>query len=58
MLIKIIYTYIDNAESILPSRKRSEMLATDMTSIYRAQITALWENVEGSQVLLKCSINK
>ncbi|KAG0191120.1 exocyst complex component exo84 [Apophysomyces sp. BC1034] len=35
--------------SILPRRERSELMTTDMQSIYRAQIMNLWENVEGSQ---------
>lgn len=29
--------------------KRNDMKGTDLQSIYRAQITALWDNVEGSQ---------
>ncbi|KAI9029667.1 Cullin repeat-like-containing domain protein [Phycomyces nitens] len=37
------------SEPILPQRKRSELMATDMQTIHRAQIVALWENVEGSQ---------
>lgn len=36
-------------EGVLPRRKRSELMNTDLHSIYRAQIAALWENVEGSQ---------
>lgn len=37
-------------EIVLPSRRPSELMSSDMQSIYRAQLTALWENVEGSQV--------
>ncbi|KAI7864510.1 Cullin repeat-like-containing domain protein [Spinellus fusiger] len=42
-------TNSSSEDSILPPRKRNELMTTDMQSVYRAQITALWENVEGSQ---------
>ncbi|KAI8971198.1 Cullin repeat-like-containing domain protein [Pilobolus umbonatus] len=35
--------------SVQTKKKKSDMMSTDMNSIYRAQIMALWENVEGSQ---------
>lgn len=37
-------------DAILPQRKHSDMIPSDLQSIFRAQIAALWENVEGSQV--------
>ncbi|KAL0088986.1 Cullin repeat-like-containing domain protein [Phycomyces blakesleeanus] len=37
------------SEPILPLRRRSELMTTDMQTIHRAQIVALWENVDGSQ---------
>ncbi|KAF7729574.1 exocyst complex component exo84 [Apophysomyces ossiformis] len=40
---------MDLNKSILPHRKRSDFMPTDMQSIYRAQIMDLWENVAGSQ---------
>ncbi|CDH50968.1 nuclear mrna via spliceosome-related [Lichtheimia corymbifera JMRC:FSU:9682] len=36
-------------DAILPQRKHSDMIPSDLQSIFRAQIAALWENVEGSQ---------
>lgn len=37
-------------DAILPQRKHSDIIPSDLQSIFRAQIAALWENVEGSQV--------
>ncbi|CAO3638718.1 unnamed protein product [Cunninghamella echinulata] len=45
-------------EIVLPSRKPSELMSSDMQSIYRAQLTALWENVEGSQRLVKYTVGR
>ncbi|KAI9316768.1 Cullin repeat-like-containing domain protein [Dichotomocladium elegans] len=36
-------------DTILPQRKHSDIINADLQGIYRAQISALWENVEGSQ---------
>ncbi|KAI9476614.1 Cullin repeat-like-containing domain protein [Zychaea mexicana] len=35
--------------AVLPQRKHTDIMTTDLQSIYRAQISALWDNVEGSQ---------
>ncbi|KAI8384379.1 Cullin repeat-like-containing domain protein [Radiomyces spectabilis] len=35
--------------TVSSSRKRNDYITTDMQSIYRARMMALWENVEGSQ---------
>jgi hypothetical protein len=40
------------------SRKKSDLLASDMKSIYRAQMMALWENVEGSQRFIPQAQNR
>jgi hypothetical protein len=48
-------------ESIIASsnnRKKSDLMASDMHSIYRAQIMALWENVEGSQRFIPQAQNR
>ena len=37
-------------KAVLPQRKHTDIMNTDLQSIYRAQISALWDNVEGSQV--------
>ena len=50
-----------SVESIFASsngRKKSDLLASDQTSIYRAQIMALWDNVEGSQRFIPHAQNK
>ncbi|GAN06766.1 nuclear mRNA splicing protein [Mucor ambiguus] len=51
-----------SVESIFASsangRKRSDLMANDQTSIYRAQIMALWDNVEGSQRFIPHTQNK
>ncbi|KAI7850919.1 Cullin repeat-like-containing domain protein [Circinella umbellata] len=36
-------------KAVLPQRKHTDIMNTDLQSIYRAQISALWDNVEGSQ---------
>ncbi|KAI9259607.1 Cullin repeat-like-containing domain protein [Phascolomyces articulosus] len=36
-------------KAVLPQRKHNDIMTTDLQSIYRAQISALWDNVEGSQ---------
>ncbi|KAI8142748.1 Cullin repeat-like-containing domain protein [Fennellomyces sp. T-0311] len=36
-------------DAIIPQRKHNDIMTTDLQSIYRAQISALWDNVEGSQ---------
>ncbi|CAO3614650.1 unnamed protein product [Cunninghamella blakesleeana] len=43
---------------VLPSRRPSELMSSDMQSVYRAQLTALWENVEGSQRLVKYVVGR
>ncbi|CAO3639382.1 unnamed protein product [Mucor fragilis] len=51
-----------SVESIFASsanaRKKSDLMANDQTSIYRAQIMALWDNVEGSQRFIPHAQNK
>ncbi|ORZ22378.1 hypothetical protein BCR42DRAFT_167306 [Absidia repens] len=42
-----------DSEIILPTRKPSDLMSTDMQSVYRSQLTTLWENVEESQKLVK-----
>ncbi|ORX62655.1 hypothetical protein DM01DRAFT_1330781 [Hesseltinella vesiculosa] len=41
------------SETVMPSRKPSEMMSSDMQDVYRAQLTALWDTVEGSQKYVK-----
>ncbi|KAI8070323.1 Cullin repeat-like-containing domain protein [Gongronella butleri] len=41
------------SEMVVTSRKPSDMMASDMQAVYRAQLTALWETVEGSQKYVK-----
>ncbi|KAI8647760.1 Cullin repeat-like-containing domain protein [Parasitella parasitica] len=51
-----------SVESIFAStahgRKKSDLMTSDQTSIYRAQIMALWDNVEGSQRFIPHAQNK
>lgn len=53
---------LGSVESIFASsangRKKSDLMANDQTSIYRAQIMALWDNVEGSQRFIPHAQNK
>lgn len=50
--IYILLDAIGLNDAILPQRKHSDMIPSDLQSIFRAQIAALWENVEGSQVYI------
>ncbi|KAI8366414.1 Cullin repeat-like-containing domain protein [Choanephora cucurbitarum] len=48
-----------NAESIFASqRKRSELMPNDLKSIHHAQITALWESIEGAQRFIPQAQNR
>ncbi|OBZ84285.1 Exocyst complex component EXO84 [Choanephora cucurbitarum] len=48
-----------NVESIFASqRKRSELMPNDLKSIHHAQITALWESIEGAQRFIPQAQNR
>lgn len=60
--VGLLTTLTGSVESIFASsanaRKKSDLMANDQTSIYRAQIMALWDNVEGSQRFIPHAQNK
>ncbi|KAI8342796.1 Cullin repeat-like-containing domain protein [Chlamydoabsidia padenii] len=43
----------EDTEIVISTRKPSDLMSTDLQAVYRSQLTALWENVEGSQKFVK-----